>query len=92
MYLYSIKDEKVGVFYKPYFLSHDVIAKRMFRGMLRQQDSLMREFPRDYALYRVGCFDEKTGKIEQNEPESLGFAFEFMDVNKDNDDDEEKLG
>ncbi len=87
MNMYCIKDEKTGVFFHPYFMTHDVMAKRMFQGTIRRRDSLLREFPEDYALYRIGTYDENTGMVQQDGHERLGFAFEFID-----DDDEEEPG
>ena len=80
MNMYSIWDVKAGVYHRPCFLENDIVAKRMFRATLRiKEESLLREFPDDFALCRLGEWDEKTGKLMRNEPENLGFARDFID-------------
>lgn len=88
MYVYSVRDEKTGIFFQPFFEAHDVVAIRIFKGALRSKDNMLADFPEDYALYRIGYWDDKIGEVQQtqNEPERLGFAYEFMN---DNDNDEE---
>lgn len=87
MNMYSIWDVKAGVYHRPCFLENDIVAKRMFRATLRLKESLLREFPEDFALCRIGEWDEKTGKVKQDEIKNLGFASEFID--KDDEEQEE---
>lgn len=80
MNMYSIRDIKAGVFFQPFFASHDIVAIRMFRASLRSRDSLIRDYPEDFALYRIGIWDAKTGKVIQDELAArLGFAYEYLD-------------
>lgn len=82
MNMYSIRDIKAGVFSQPFFAAHDVVAIRMFQGALRSKDTLLSEYPEDYALYRIGVFNERNGKVTQDEGEHvarLGYAYEFME-------------
>lgn len=79
MKAYSVKDEKVGVFFQPFFAPHDIVAIRMFQGSLRSKDTLLSEYPEDYALYRIGLWAEMTGKvIPENPPVRLGYAYEYL--------------
>lgn len=84
MNMYSIKDEVAGVFFQPCFLTHDVVAIRMVRGLLKDQDSLLYRFPSDYALYRVGRWDEMTGMITQDEIVKLGIVSDFLEKDEKN--------
>lgn len=87
MNMYSIRDIKAGVFFQPFFASHDIVAIRMFRAALNSKKSLIRDYPEDFALYRIGIWNEKNGKVMQDElAERLGYAYEYLEqepVNKE---------
>lgn len=79
MQVYSVKDEVVDVFFQPFFAAHDIIAIRMFQAGLKREDNLLRNYPNDYALYRIGTWAEKTGKvIPENPPVRLGYVRDFL--------------
>ena len=79
MQVYSVKDEAVGVFFQPFFAAHDIIAIRMFQAGLKREDNLLSNYPNDYALYRIGTWAERTGKvIPENPPVRLGYARDFL--------------
>lgn len=79
MQVYSVKDEAVGVFFQPFFAVHDIIAIRMFQAGLKREDNLLSNYPDDYALYRIGTWAERTGKvIPENPPVRLGYVRDFL--------------
>ena len=68
--LYAIKDAKST--YMPCNADmNDACAIRNFEHAVRQPDSLLRSHPNDYALYRVGTYDNETGVIVAESPVQL---------------------
>lgn len=62
-YLYSIKDAKTG-FMAPAFDSNDATAVRNFDAACQHPESLLRQYPSDFSLWRVAEIDLDTGKVE----------------------------
>lgn len=58
--LYSIKDAKTG-FMTPVLEQGDPAALRNFSAAVNSPDSLMHQYPNDFALYKVANFDTDTG-------------------------------
>lgn len=58
--LYSIKDAKTG-FMTPVLEQGDPAALRNFSAAVNQSDSLLHQYPNDFALYKVANFDTDTG-------------------------------
>lgn len=63
MELYSIKDEKMGVFNPPQPVPHLVEMTRSIDQLLKRDDNKLSKYPGDYALYYVGKFDQDNGSI-----------------------------
>jgi len=63
MELYSIKDEKVGVFMPPTSVPHLVEMTRSISQAVRDSNSKLALYPGDYALYQIGKFDQDSGHI-----------------------------
>lgn len=60
--LYAIKDAK-STFMPCTVDVNDATAIRNFEHAVRQQDSILASHPNDFALYRVGSFDNETGTV-----------------------------
>lgn len=58
--LYSVKDAKTG-FMTPVLEYGDVAALRNFSAAVNQADSIMHQYPNDFALYKVANFDTDAG-------------------------------
>ncbi len=58
--LYSIKDVKTG-FMTPLLEQGDPAALRNFSAAVNQPDSIMFQYPNDFALYKVANFDTDSG-------------------------------
>lgn len=60
--LYAIKDAK-STFMPCTVDVNDATAIRNFEHAVRQPDSLLASHPNDFALYKVGVFDNTTGTV-----------------------------
>lgn len=61
--LYSVKDTKLGKFAQPFSAPNDDIAIRMLTSTVRASGNTINEFPEDYQLFKLGSYDEDTGKL-----------------------------
>lgn len=60
--IYAIKDAK-STFMPCTVDVNDSTAIRNFEHAVRQQDSILASHPNDFALFKVGEFDNETGMI-----------------------------
>jgi len=75
-----VHDAAVGAFNRPFFVPSLGAALRSFGDeCIRQHpDNLMYQHPADYALYKVGTFDEESGVlVPLAVPERLASASDF---------------
>jgi len=63
----AVYDEKAEAFAAPFFQQSDVLALRAFMAAARDPESLLYKFPRDYGLYKLGTYDDNTGRFENLE-------------------------
>jgi len=76
--IYSIFDSKSGIFSVPYFVINDNVALRSFADVVNDPSTTVFRHPTDYVLYKIGEFDDSTGRLTSITPVlSLGNAGEF---------------
>jgi hypothetical protein len=72
MILFSIRDEKANIFHA---MSQGLTEAEAIRGFTANvnnpQNDLLHTYPSDYALYRLGEFDQETGEITPEHPKKL---------------------
>lgn len=65
MLIYAVYDKK-GCFYMPPFtVENKIIAIRGLEQEVNTSGSVLNRYPEDFALYFLGEFDNKKGKIKQ---------------------------
>lgn len=62
--IYSIYDKKGEVYHPPFYQHNDATAKRQFNEMCKDKNQPMAHYPEDYQLFRLGVFNDDSGKIE----------------------------
>ena len=65
--VYVVKDLKSHCMH-PTFDSNDMTAKRNFAFAVNNAESIMNFAPADFALYRVGVYDNERGEITGYDP------------------------
>lgn len=60
--VYSIKDNKAGVFYHP-IIGDDLSIRRYLHCRVNDASSIMYEFPDDFSCYEIGTYDDENGYI-----------------------------
>jgi len=64
LYIYSIKDTKIG-FMNPFYLQNDGVAIREFtNGANDNQKNAINTNPEDKELWGLGTYDDQTGEIK----------------------------
>lgn len=78
---YAILDEKALAYNQPFFMHHDGQATRAFEDEYKRKDSMIHAHPGDYKLYRLGTYDQQSGKLESlQEPVFLIHAVQFVET------------
>ena len=62
-FLYSVRDHQAG-YAQPVAFMNDGLAVRSVQDCVRLGGGDMHNHPEDFSLYKVGSFDDVTGKIE----------------------------
>lgn len=76
----AVFDQCVSAYSKPFFVQTDRAAVRSFVDEVRRQspDNLLSVHPEDYALYKLGTYEEDTGRFScLDVPELLARAASF---------------
>lgn len=73
---YAIFDQCSGIYEKPFFSTTDDLVKREFQDVVNTPDHPISKHPEHYSLWRLGIFDNRTGKIQNEDNECLWTATE----------------
>ncbi len=83
--VYSIRDNKMETFGTLVYIDNDAVAVRMFGDLiLGDKESLMGKHPADFGLYKLGEFDDNTGKmVNLDAPSLLAIGSDFLNRKED---------
>lgn len=76
--LYAIFDQASGVYEKPFFSTADDLVRREFYNVATAADTPISKHPKDYSLWRLGNFNDNTGKLMDEQNECLCTAMEII--------------
>lgn len=76
--VYTIYDVATGAYMRPFFQQADGQALRSFSDIALDADHEIGKHPADYTLYRIGSFNDTTGKLEGENLEKLATALECI--------------
>lgn len=71
--IFAIRDKKANVFLPPMFSDNVNTVKRTLVLPANSDESFVGLYPEDYDVYRLGHFDDNTGKITQCETNEFCF-------------------
>lgn len=75
---YTIYDVASGVYMRPFFSQADGQAVRGFKDIALDADHEVGKHPEDYTLYRIGTFNDTTGKMTGEDLEKLATGLEMV--------------
>lgn len=67
--VFAAFDKKIVTYLQPFHVSHEAVALRSFKDACNNPESAVCRTPEDFALYRLGTFDDQTGKFSMEEPQ-----------------------
>ncbi len=76
--IYAIFDTCSGIYEKPFFHTADDAVRREFQDVCTSADHPISKHPEHYSLWRLGNFDNNTGKILDEQNECLWQAVEAI--------------
>lgn len=76
--VFSIRDDKAAAYMPPFYFQNDGQALRAFMDLVKDPNSNCHRHPGDFRLYRLGYFEDESGKLESCQPHYLGCAADFM--------------
>jgi len=80
--LYSIFDKAAGIYTKPLFARADGEVMREFTNLCTSADHPYSDHPEDYSLFRLGIFDDQTGKLTDEANECLANGHEVVALSR----------
>lgn len=80
---YAIYDSKAEAYMQPFFVRNDGEALRGFMDGMDNEQSPFHKWPQDYTLFKLGRYDDETGKIDACTPISLGNGLELRKPTRD---------
>jgi len=76
--IYAVYDQCSGIYDSPHFGNADAIVKRSFMDIATAADNAISKHPEHYSLWRLGAWDNTTGKINNEANECLCTALEII--------------
>lgn len=64
MIIAVIKDIKANVYQKPFACDNLVTAERVMYSLVKDENSLLSQYPEDFQMMVIGKFDDVTGDLE----------------------------
>lgn len=69
--IFTIFDKKAVAYNQPFYYHQKGQALRALEDNVNQNDSPISKHPEDYALYKIGEFDDLSGEIHATKPEFI---------------------
>lgn len=79
---FSIYDSKVMTYSPPMWMRSVGECMRTVSNTLASGESMLSRNPEDFALVRIGVFDDQTGVLTPTDHESFGPLVQFMPKQK----------
>lgn len=75
----AVRDQKADQFGHPWYAQTIPMALRHFADAVQNSDptNLWRNHPEDFALFKLGEFDQSTGEFTCHKPQQLCIASDF---------------
>ena len=83
--VYSIFDQAAEAFTQPFYMHNDGLAIRAFQDNVNAtEDNNISKHPEQFALYKLGTFNDSNGFIEALEtPKAIALAIELKNPSQD---------
>jgi len=78
MKAYAIYDSAAQVYMRPFYIQQDAQAERMFTDIATDANHEIGKHPEDYALIRLGTWDDNKGELESTQKTTIVTAIEAI--------------
>jgi hypothetical protein len=86
--LFSIRDNKTGVYQTPMSFKHSEEALRALKTLMREKNSSnpLVQFAEDYSIYKMCMVDEVTGEVHVDKTGKPVFLENLIDLKENSND------
>lgn len=77
--IFSVFDVKAECYMQPFFCRNSGMALRLFTAAVNEEGTQFNLHAEDFSLWRVGEFEERTGKVGSVVPVQIAGAFELVE-------------
>lgn len=78
--VYTIRDVRTEAYGRPMFVQNDMVLERSLLDALNDPDHPFSSHSNDYQVFRLGTYDDNTGKFDVHAPEHMYNVFELKEV------------
>ncbi len=78
-HLFSVYDSAAGAYLDPFVAPSIEFAMREFRTAVNKPEHQFNKYPEDYTLFHIGQFSSEKGKLQADEPISLGIGITYIE-------------
>lgn len=78
--IFAVHDSAADAFAQPMFFKNTATSLRAFAAACRDENTDLHQHPSDYTLFKIGEFDEDSGKLTALEPVSVAKALDYRDA------------
>lgn len=75
--IYTIFDDKAKIYNKPFYMHNDAVALRALTDLADDPNTDVHKHPEDFVLFKLGTFDDVSGKFDLIEKEVMLRASEI---------------
>lgn len=83
-FIYSVQDSVAEVWTDPACYASDEISKRDLKNVVNTPGTIYYNNPADFALYRIGRFDEQEGIVYEDTPELVISCYALKEEGENN--------
>lgn len=80
--IFAIFDKKAVSYLAPFYFPQKGQAIRAFEDSINDTNSVFNKHPEDYALYKLGEYDDQSGIIKSTQPEFIEEALNLKKQTK----------
>nr|UXQ88001.1 MAG: nonstructural protein [Microvirus sp.] len=83
MEIFTIRDSKANAYLTPFFSPTSAVAIRSCLSAMQEEGHQFRVHVEDFSLYRIGSYDDDTGRITADDPEIVSNLVDLIPINSE---------
>ena len=78
--LFAVYDTTANLYENPFVAVNKAVAVRSFGQACQDVKTPMNQFPKEFRLALIGIYDDETGVITSNVPETIASAEDYVET------------